>query len=92
MEVFRLLAQRGPAGLPAGEIGARVGLPATTLSFHVSRLAHAARVTPRRQGRSIVYTADYAAMQALMDFLLRSCCQESGCRPRAPLRKKRTTS
>ena len=92
LEVFRLLVQRGTAGLPAGEIGERVGVPATTLSFHLAQLSHAGLVTSRREGRSIIYAADYAGMRALMDFLTRNCCQGL-CAPEAPegrvtLRKK----
>jgi DNA-binding transcriptional ArsR family regulator len=82
LEVFRLLVQRGPEGLPAGEISARVGVPATTLSFHFSQLTHAGLVTSRREGRSIFYAADYAGMQSLMDFLMKNCCQDNGCAPR----------
>lgn len=91
LQVFRLLVQRGPAGLPAGEIGTRVGVPATTLSFHLSQLSHAGLVTSRREGRSIIYAADYAGMQTLMDFLLKNCCQDDGCPPesKVTLRKKR---
>jgi ArsR family transcriptional regulator, arsenate/arsenite/antimonite-responsive transcriptional repressor len=75
LEVFRLLVQRGPAGLPAGEIGERVGIPATTLSFHLAQLSHAGLVTSRREGRSIIYAADYVGMRAVMDFLMKNCCQ-----------------
>ena len=83
LEVFRLLVQRGPAGLPAGEIGERVGVPATTLSFHLAQLSHAGLVTSRREGRSIIYAADYVGMRALMDFLTTNCCQGE-CGPRVP--------
>src|SRR5713101_6641762 len=67
LEVFRLLVQRGPRGLAAGEIGHRVGIPATTLSFHLSQLSHAGLVTSRREGRSIIYAADYPSMLDLME-------------------------
>jgi ArsR family transcriptional regulator len=76
LQVFRLLVQRGPAGLPAGEISQRVGIPATTLSFHLSQLSHAGLVTSRREGRSIIYAADYPSMLDLMEFLMKNCCQE----------------
>lgn len=92
--VFRLLVQRGPAGLAAGEISERVGVPATTLSFHLAQLSHASLVTSRRKGRSLIYAADYAGMQALMDFLMKNCCQGGACAPASPpqrvtLRKRR---
>ncbi len=81
LEVFRLLVQRGPAGLAAGDICERVGIPATTLSFHLSQLSHAGLVTSRREGRSIIYGADYAGMQELMGFLMKNCCQEELAAP-----------
>ncbi len=92
LEVFRQLVQRGPAGLPAGQIGERVGVPATTLSFHLAQLSHAGLVTSRRQGRSIIYAADFPGMQDLMGFLMRHCCQ-GACEPklrsqRVELRKR----
>ena len=82
LAVFRLLVRRGPAGLPAGEISERVRVPPTTLSFHLAQLSHAGLVTSRRQGRSILYAADYGAMRGLMGFLTENCCQEEGCPPR----------
>jgi ArsR family transcriptional regulator, arsenate/arsenite/antimonite-responsive transcriptional repressor len=81
LEVFRLLVRRGPAGLAAGEISERVGVPPTTLSFHLAQLSHAGLVTSRREGRSILYAADYGGMQGLMGFLTDNCCQEGSCAP-----------
>jgi DNA-binding transcriptional ArsR family regulator len=88
LEVFRLLVRRGPAGLAAGEISERVGVPPTTLSFHLAQLSRAGLVTSRREGRSILYAADYGAMQGLMGFLTENCCQEGGCGP-LPTPKRR---
>jgi DNA-binding transcriptional ArsR family regulator len=90
LQVFRLLVRRGPAGLAAGEISERVGVPPTTLSFHLSQLSQAGLVTSRREGRSILYAADYGGMQGLMGFLTENCCEEGGCGPRpAPKRRAR---
>ncbi len=88
LAVFRLLVQEGPAGLAAGAIGERVGIPPTTLSFHLAQLAHAGLVQSRRNGRSIIYAADYARMQELLDFLMENCCQGAACAPRAPRGRK----
>ena len=98
LKVFRLLVQRGPEGLAAGAISARVAIPPTTLSFHLTHLTHAGLVTARRNGRSIVYAADYRGMQDLMTFLTANCCQAAGCadteaqhaRPSRPRRAPRT--
>lgn len=81
LDVFRLLVQAGTDGLPAGQIGERLGLPSATLSFHLSQLRHAGLVTFRRDGRSLIYAAEYAAMNGLLGYLTENCCQgdAAGC-------------
>jgi ArsR family transcriptional regulator len=74
LEVFRLLVQKGPEGLPAGEIGERLGLPSPTLSFHLNQLKFAGMVSSRRVSRSIIYCANFKAMQELIDYLTENCC------------------
>ena len=75
LDVFRLLVQAGTDGMPAGQIGERLGLPSATLSFHLAQLKHAGLVGFRREGRSLVYAAEYAAMNALLGYLTENCCQ-----------------
>jgi ArsR family transcriptional regulator, arsenate/arsenite/antimonite-responsive transcriptional repressor len=75
LDIFRLLVQAGPDGLPAGQIGERLGLPSATLSFHLNQLKHAGLVTFRRQGRSLIYGAEYASMTDLLAYLTENCCQ-----------------
>jgi DNA-binding transcriptional ArsR family regulator len=75
LEVFRLLVRQGPGGLPAGGVAERLGMPAATLSFHLSQLRHAGLVRSRRVGRQIVYAADYARMGALLAYLTENCCR-----------------
>jgi DNA-binding transcriptional ArsR family regulator len=81
LDIFRLLVQAGPDGIPAGQIGERLGLPSATLSFHLNQLRHAGLVTFRREGRSLIYMAEYAAMNGLLGYLTENCCQgdASGC-------------
>ena len=81
LDVFRLLVRAGPEGLPAGRIGERLGLPSATLSFHLNQLRHAGLVTFQREGRSLIYAAEYAAMNALLAYLTENCCRgdASGC-------------
>jgi len=83
LDVFRLLVQAGPAGLPAGQIAERLGVPANTLSFHLNQLRHAGLVTFRRESRSLIYAAEFGAMNALLEFLTENCCQgtPAGCAP-----------
>ena len=74
LRIFRLLVEHGRAGLPAGDIGRRLGLPPATLSFHVKELATAGLVSARKQGRYIRYSPDFAAMRALVGYLSERCC------------------
>lgn len=75
LDIFRLLVQRGPDGLAAGEIGDRLSLPSPTLSFHLAQLKHAGLVKARRESRSIIYLANYRTMNALLAYLTENCCQ-----------------
>lgn len=75
LAVFRLLVQHGPGGLPAGEISRATGIPPTTLSFHLSQLSRARLVSARRDGRLLIYAADFDAVRELAGFLLENCCQ-----------------
>ncbi len=75
LDVFRLLVQAGADGLPAGQIGERLRLPSATLSFHLNQLKQAGLITFRREGRSLIYMAEYPAMNALLGYLTENCCQ-----------------
>jgi DNA-binding transcriptional ArsR family regulator len=82
LAVFRLLVQRGPEGLPAGEIAQRIGLAPSSLTFHLQHLTRAGLLTQRRMGRQLIYAADFAAMNALVAYLTEKCCSEAtGCSP-----------
>ena len=81
LAAFRLLVQAGPMGLPAGTIAEQLGLPASSMSFHLAQLANAGLVTHKRISRSIVYAADYDAMTGLLGYLTENCCQGASCAP-----------
>lgn len=81
LAVYRMLVRRGPQGLPAGEIAARLELPPSSLTFHLQQLRHAGLVTQRRLGRQIIYAADYAAMNGLVAYLTENCCGSASCVP-----------
>ena len=83
LAVYRELVQAGRGGLPAGEIRERVGIPATTLSFHLAQMANAGLLTSRRDGRSVIYSVDFPAMQDLLGYLTENCCQ-GACAPVRP--------
>lgn len=81
LEVFRLLVRTGRDGLPAGEIAELLKIPPATLSFHLAQLRQAGLATMKRDGRSLIYTADYDGMNDLMSFLTENCCAGSAdCR------------
>jgi ArsR family transcriptional regulator, arsenate/arsenite/antimonite-responsive transcriptional repressor len=91
LDVFRLLVQAGPEGMAAGRIADRLGLPSATLSFHLNQLRQAGLVRFRRNGRSLIYAAEYDAMRTLLGYLTENCCGgEAGdcaaeiCEPAAP--------
>ena len=75
LAVFRLLVREGPEGLSASTIAERVGVPAPTLSFHLAYLSRAGLVSPKREGRSIQYAANYRGMNALLTYLTEDCCR-----------------
>ncbi|MCG6954251.1 MAG: metalloregulator ArsR/SmtB family transcription factor [Betaproteobacteria bacterium] len=81
LAIYRALVQAGPDGLPAGAIAAALGLPPATLSFHLTQLAHAGLVQGRPQGRFVIYTADFAAMNDLIGYLTENCCGGAECGP-----------
>lgn len=74
LAVFRLLVRAGADGMPAGDIAREVGTLPNTLSTHLTILGHAGLVRSRREGRSIIYSADYDGMRALLGFLMDDCC------------------
>ena len=74
LAIFRLLVKAGPAGIAAGEIARRLETLPNTLSANLNVLSHAGLITSRREGRSILYSADYEAMSGLLGFLMEDCC------------------
>jgi ArsR family transcriptional regulator len=74
LEVFRLLVQAGPDGLPAGEVATKLKLAPNTLTFHFDRLRDAGLVTVRRDGRSMIYAVRIEAMNELLGYLTENCC------------------
>ncbi|HSA71188.1 MAG TPA: metalloregulator ArsR/SmtB family transcription factor [Burkholderiales bacterium] len=88
LAIFRLLVQAGPEGLAAGAIGEKLGLPPATLSFHLAGLTRAGLAHSRQEGRFVIYSADYAAMNALVAFLTENCCQGAACE--TPSRTRRS--
>jgi ArsR family transcriptional regulator, arsenate/arsenite/antimonite-responsive transcriptional repressor len=74
LHVYRMLVQQGPDGIPAGIIAERLGIPPSSLTFHLQQLLHANLVTQRRLSRQLIYAADYAAMNGVISYLTENCC------------------
>lgn len=83
LEIFRLLVRRGHDGACAGELAKSLGVPAATLSFHLTALRRAGLVDCRPAGRERIYQARLADMHALVDYLTENCCEGAECHPAA---------
>jgi len=96
LDVFRLLVEAGPEGMPAGEIANALALAPNTLTFHFDRLRAAGLVTARKDGRSVIYAARFETMNALLGYLTENCCRGApdACAPAVckPSRTQRTST
>jgi ArsR family transcriptional regulator len=92
LDVYRLLVQAGPEGMPAGAVADALKLAPNTLTFHFDRLRVAGLVTVRRDGRSMIYAARYEAMNGLIAYLTENCCRGAPdqCAPAAACKPART--
>lgn len=81
LALFRLLVQAGPEGMPAGQIATALGVPSSSLSFHLAHLNRAGLIDQRRESRSLIYTAQYGAMDRLVGYLMENCCGGADCAP-----------
>ena len=79
LALFRLLVRAGPDGMAAGAIADSLGMPNSSLSFHLAQLSRAGMIRRERRHRSIIYRADYEAMNALIAYLMENCCAGAGC-------------
>ena len=99
LALFRLLVQAGEAGMPAGAIAEALGVPNSSLSFHLAQLSRAGLIRQERRSRSLIYRADYAAMNDLIGYLMENCCGGAACAPDAacgeqadPIQARRKTA
>ena len=79
LALFRLLVQAGGNGMAAGAIAEALGVPNSSLSFHLAQLRGAGLIEQERQHRTIIYRSNYPAMNALVAYLMENCCAASGC-------------
>lgn len=79
LAIFRLLVGTGQEGMAAGEISEKLGIPQTTMSFHLKALSHAGLVEARQESRFVYYAANFQAMSKLVAFLIENCCHGIPC-------------
>ncbi len=94
LKVFKILVEYGKTGTPAGTISDRLKMPHNTLSFHLSNLNHAGLVTSRKEGRSVIYSANTKAIEGLIGYLSENCCvldksEDDCCPPAKPKKRKK---
>jgi ArsR family transcriptional regulator len=77
LAIYRLLVERGPEGLSAGEIAQRIRVVPSSLTFHLQTLHRAGLITQRRASRQLIYSADFQAMNELVGYLTENCCAAS---------------
>ena len=97
LAIYKLLVERGPEGLAAGQIGAKVKLVPSSLTFHLQSLERAGLINQRRESRQLIYSADYEAMNGVVGYLTENCCAGStdcapGCKPVRASVAKRTVA
>ena len=93
LQAFRFLVQQGTEGAAAGAIADHLGIPPSSLSFHLAQLERAGLVVRTRQSRSLIYAADFAAMNMLVGYLMENCCGGAdSCAPACEPQKERTAA
>jgi len=95
LALFRLLVRAGDRGLAAGAIADELGIPNSSLSFHLAQLRTAGLIIQQRQHRSLIYRANYPAMNALVGYLMENCCAGTDCGPDAacePVKSERKSA
>ena len=83
LAAFRLLVQAGREGMAAGALAEALGVPNSSLSFHLAQLTNAGLIIQQRRSRSLIYSADYGAMNSLVGYLMENCCGGGICAPAA---------
>ena len=93
LALFRLLVQAGETGMAAGAIAEALGVPNSSLSFHLAQLRNAGLILQERRHRSLIYSANYPVMNDLVGYLMENCCEgafcgtDQACAPRTKTRK-----
>ena len=79
LRIFRALVGAGPQGMTPGALSAMLGVPASTLSFHLKELTHSGLVSQERESRNLIYRPSIDQMNGLLGYLTAHCCQGAAC-------------
>ena len=74
LAVFRALMKAGPDGMAAGEIATLLDVAPTTLSSHLGILNRSGLIDMRRNGRSLIYSANIENVRGMLQVLVSDCC------------------
>lgn len=74
LSVFRFLVKAGNEGASVGDVQKGLGIPASTLSHHLARMANVGLIRQEKHGRTIVCIPDYEHLKSLIGFLQEACC------------------
>lgn len=88
LAIYRLLVQRGPEGMAAGQVSEKLKVSPATLSFHFKTLSHAGLIESRQDGRFIYYAANFAVMNDMLAYLTENCCGGNQAACAVPIKKK----
>lgn len=81
LKIYRALVRAGHDGMACGDLQAKVGLAASTLSHHIRHLREAGLITQERQATTLICRADFTAMNKLVGYMVDECCMDAGCKP-----------
>ncbi|CDZ58127.1 Putative transcriptional regulatory protein, arsR family; arsR1 [Neorhizobium galegae bv. orientalis] len=79
LKIYRVLVRAGEEGLPVGRLQEKLDIPGSTLSHHLKRLVDTGLVVQDRQATTLICTANYNHMNALIGYLVDECCADQGC-------------
>ncbi|MGA7749130.1 MAG: metalloregulator ArsR/SmtB family transcription factor [Gallionella sp.] len=88
LAIFRLLVERGPDGMAAGQVAEKLKVSPATLSFHFRTLSHAGLIESTQDGRFIYYAANFAVMNGMVAYLTENCCGGNQAACVVPVKKK----
>ena len=79
LSTFRALVVAGTQGMTPTTMAEGLQIAPATLSFHLKELLGAGLVSQSREGRHLIYRAEFEHMNELLGFLTANCCAGGTC-------------